>query len=113
MYAIKEMDVATLLHWQKSGVSYRLFDVRSQPEIARGIIAGAEILPLHLIPLNTAAIETAARVSKAVIYCRTGARSGQACAFFAQRGVEEVYNLRGGIVAWQHAGEVLIPPPHP
>ncbi len=110
MRGIKEVDVATLLRWQEQGEHCLLFDVRSQAEIARGIIAGARILPLHMIPLETDTIENAAKSGKAVIYCRTGARSGQACAFMNQRGVEEVYNLRGGIVAWQHAGQVLVPP---
>jgi rhodanese-related sulfurtransferase len=37
------------------------------------------------------------------IYCRSGARSGQACAMMANQGFE-VYNLAGGIIGWR--GEI-------
>jgi len=37
------------------------------------------------------------------IYCRSGARSGQACAMMANQGFE-VYNLAGGIIGWK--GEI-------
>ena len=33
------------------------------------------------------------------IYCRSGARSGQACAMMSNQGFE-VYNLAGGIMGW-------------
>ena len=33
------------------------------------------------------------------IYCRSGARSGQACALMSNQGFE-VYNLAGGIMGW-------------
>ena len=40
-----------------------------------------------------------------VFYCQTGARSAQACAFMISRGREDVYNLRGGIMAWLRDGQ--------
>lgn len=38
------------------------------------------------------------------IYCRSGARSGQACLIMEEMGFEETYNLIGGILEWN--GEV-------
>jgi rhodanese-related sulfurtransferase len=35
-----------------------------------------------------------------VIYCRSGARSAQACAFMASKGYKNMHNLAGGIMAW-------------
>jgi len=39
------------------------------------------------------------------IYCRSGNRSGQACAVFNQSGVQNTYNLIGGMMEWN--GELV------
>ena len=39
------------------------------------------------------------------IYCRSGARSFQACELMGQFGFEKVYNLEGGILDWK--GEII------
>jgi rhodanese-related sulfurtransferase len=36
------------------------------------------------------------------IYCRSGNRSGHACRIMASRGFGELYNLAGGIIAWEN-----------
>jgi len=35
-----------------------------------------------------------------VIYCRSGARSGQAAMFMKRNGFDNVFNMRGGINEW-------------
>jgi rhodanese-related sulfurtransferase len=42
-----------------------------------------------------------------VIYCRSGARSAQACAFMASKGYDNMHNLSGGIMAWARSGNML------
>jgi rhodanese-related sulfurtransferase len=101
MYGIKELDVLQLHGMlQESGVA--LIDVRTPAEVARGGIAGAKNIPLHLIPMVEQELVKQAPV---VFYCQTGARSAQACAFMASRGCDNVYNLRGGIMAWLREGQ--------
>ena len=39
------------------------------------------------------------------VYCRSGARSFQACELMTQFGFENVYNLEGGIIEW--SGEII------
>ena len=39
------------------------------------------------------------------VYCRSGARSSQACELMTQFGFENVYNLEGGITEW--SGEII------
>ena len=39
------------------------------------------------------------------IYCRSGARSFQACELMNQFGFENVFNLEGGILEW--SGEII------
>jgi len=38
------------------------------------------------------------------VYCRSGARSAQACQIFKQQGIADCYNLLGGILEWE--GEI-------
>jgi len=45
-----------------------------------------------------------------VIYCRSGARSAQACAFMASKGYGNMHNLAGGIMAWARSGNTLSRP---
>ena len=78
-----------------------LVDVRSHAEVAQGTIPGASHLPLHLLPLQ---LNQLPRDKKVVFYCRTGARSAQACLYAANQGSENVINLSGGIVAWAREG---------
>lgn len=101
MYGINEIDPQTLAQWQREGKPFRLVDVRSPAEFAQGMIPRGEQLPLHLLPLR---VNELAADETTVFYCRTGARSAQACSFMAQRGNANVYNLRGGIIGWAREG---------
>jgi len=38
-----------------------------------------------------------------LVYCRSGNRSGKACSMMADMGFKNLYNLRGGIGAWNAA----------
>lgn len=82
----------------------QLVDVRTDAEIARGRIKGANSLPLHLLPLRLHELD---RDKPTVFYCQMGGRSAQAAAFAAAQGHANVFNLQGGITAWYHAGGEL------
>ncbi len=102
MYGIKEIDVNELNEQIESlAENVKLIDVRTPAEVARGKIAGSENLPLHVIPLK---VDEFDNDDKIIFYCQTGARSAQACAFMTSKGVDNVYNLRGGIVTWVQRG---------
>lgn len=108
MYGFHEVDAATLKQWLERGEQLRLVDVRTPAEMARGVIPGAELMPLHLVPVRVSEFSLEERV---VFYCQSGARSAQACAFVAQHGPQEIYNLRGGIMGWVASGAQLAAPP--
>ncbi len=102
MYGIKEIDAAELSkQLENLADNIKLIDVRTPAEVARGKISGSENLPLHVIPLKVDELDSDDTI---IFYCQTGARSAQACAFMASKGVENVYNLRGGIVTWARMG---------
>ena len=81
-----------------------LIDVRTDAEVARGIIKGARHIPLFSLPQHAAALADAGSI---VIYCQSGGRSAQACSYLAQQGFADLYNLSGGILAWQRDGKTL------
>jgi rhodanese-related sulfurtransferase len=78
-----------------------LVDVRNDDEVARGIIPGAVHIPLALLPLQ---YESLNGDDALVFYCHSGMRSAQAAAFICSKGRKNVYNLRGGVLAWGKAG---------
>lgn len=106
MYNIKEIDVNELSQQlDPLPDNVRLIDVRTPAEVARGKLSGSENIPLHVIPLKVDELSCDERGDEKIIfYCQTGARSAQACAFMTSKGVDNVYNLRGGIVTWARMG---------
>jgi len=101
MYNIKELDVNAL---DSSKEQIHLIDVRTESEVSRGVIDGAIHIPLHMLPLRATEIPQDKPV---VIYCNSGARSAQACAFMAAKGFDNMHNLAGGIMAWARSGKPL------
>ena len=79
----------------------RLIDVRTPKEYAEGHLAGAE-------NIDVKADDFAERIKDikgtVAVYCRGGRRSLKAAEQLAKQGCT-VYNLDGGILAWQKAGK--------
>ncbi|MFO7808228.1 rhodanese-like domain-containing protein [Guyparkeria sp.] len=84
-----------------------LFDVRGPAETDRGVIEGAVLMPLHLVPMN---VDRFRGDRDVVIYCHSGARSAQACQFLAGQGIDCLFNLQGGVMYWAGSGLPLVPP---
>ncbi|HHH44357.1 MAG TPA: sulfurtransferase [Gammaproteobacteria bacterium] len=102
MFGIQEIDSTQLAEMIAANEEdYLLIDVRTPAEMAQGMLAGAEAMPMHLVPLR---LDDLRRQPKIVVYCRTGARSAQVCAWLQQQGVDQALNLRGGIVDWYRRG---------
>jgi len=77
-----------------------LLDVREDSELAQGKIAGAKHIPLKNVVKRVSEVEKD-KEKNVVVYCRVGNRSGLACSQLLKHGFEKVYNLKGGITAWQ------------
>lgn len=76
-----------------------IIDVRTAPEIAAGKIPGAIELDFY----GSDFAQKILQLDKTKAYfmvCRSGGRSGQACSFMSQNGFNELYNLAGGMIAW-------------
>lgn len=107
MFSVNSINAEELSEWLDSDEDVMLVDVRTPEETARGIIPGARLLPLHLLPLNVDALKGASRL---VIYCQSGARSAQACDYLGKLGLDQVYNLSGGIIGWASTGGEIAAP---
>jgi rhodanese-related sulfurtransferase len=77
-----------------------LLDVREANEVAQGKIKGCKHIPLSSFKQRMNELEED-KGRKIIIYCRSGNRSGQASAMLCKQQYAEVYNLKGGVMAWQ------------
>ena len=78
-----------------------ILDVRTAEEFESGYIKGALKLDIRGGADFLASIEKFDKSKSYFVYCRSGARSGQACQLMSQMGFSAVYNLYGGVLAWE------------
>lgn len=79
-----------------------VIDVREPAEVAQGKIARAKLIPLGELKNRIGELEK--HKSKPIIMvCRSGSRSAGACGMLSKQGFSEVYNLAGGMIAWQQS----------
>ena len=77
-----------------------LIDVREPHENVEFNIGGT-LLPLGKIQTMQIDDIEALRNEEVILYCRSGNRSGQAAMILEQFGFTKLYNLQGGMLAWQ------------
>nr|WP_299344522.1 rhodanese-like domain-containing protein [Allomuricauda sp.] len=81
-----------------------ILDVRTPEEIEEGYIPGATNIDIYLGQGFLDEIEKLDKSKNYYVYCRSGNRSGQACALMNSMGIANAYNLEGGFMNWE--GEV-------
>lgn len=86
---------------------YAVLDVRTKDEFADGHIAGAINIDVN-DPQFDQKIAKLKRDVPYLVQCRSGARSTRACEKMTGLGFNELYNLEGGILAWQKAGKEVV-----
>ncbi len=77
-----------------------LVDVRSPGEFAGGTAKGAVNIPLGALQSEFSKFKDKKNI---IVFCRSGARSGQAKSILEQNGFENVYN--GG--TWQSVAQLV------
>lgn len=77
-------------------------DVREDKEYAEGHLLDSIHIPLGQLLERVTEIE-AHKQQPVIVGCRSGNRSAMGCARLRREGFEQVYNLKGGILAWQSA----------
>ncbi|MCL4156921.1 UNVERIFIED_CONTAM: hypothetical protein GTU68_025026 [Idotea baltica] len=98
---MKEITVQELKSKIDSGADFQLIDVREDNEREFTNIGG-DHFPMGSVMQK---VDKISKDKEVVIYCRSGGRSAQVVNFLeANHGFENLYNLKGGILAW--AGEI-------
>ncbi|MGB8706311.1 MAG: rhodanese-like domain-containing protein [Gillisia sp.] len=82
----------------------QILDVRTEDEFIEGYIPGAKNIDIYKGQGFLDAINELDKNKNYYVYCRSGARSAQACALMGQNGLNNTYNLLGGISEWE--GEI-------
>ncbi len=83
-----------------------ILDVRTPEEFAEGHIAGATVLDFY----SASFADDLAQLDRSVpylVYCHSGNRSGKATQAMQQLGFTTVYDVAGGVTAWEAAGYAL------
>ncbi|MEM1340132.1 MAG: rhodanese-like domain-containing protein [Bacteroidota bacterium] len=78
-----------------------ILDVRTPEEVEEGYIPGATNIDIYLGQGFMDEIEKLDKTKNYYVYCRSGNRSGQACAILNSIGIANAYNLEGGFMNWE------------
>lgn len=85
--------------------SNTILDVRTPEEFNEGYIPNSINLNIYDANSFMSKIQSFNKENNFYIYCKSGARSSQACQIMSQLGFSNVYNLLGGITDWE--GQIL------
>jgi rhodanese-related sulfurtransferase len=93
---MNEITVQELKQKIDAGEDFQLIDVREEFEFELSNLNGL------LIPLGGILIEAdkIAKDKPVIVHCRSGARSAAAIMQLETQGFTNLYNLKGGIIAW-------------
>lgn len=78
-------------------------DVRETAEWSAGHIPNARHIALGHLSKHLSEIEKF-KEKPVIVVCASGNRSGSACSVLQKAGFQQVFNLAGGIHAWNEAG---------
>ena len=95
---VEEITVQELKKIQDEKDPVLLIDVREKFE-KELVDIGGDLIPLGQLTDRLADIESH-KDHPVIIYCRSGARSAEACRMLMSRGFKNVRNLKGGILKW-------------
>ena len=104
----KDVDVVKFKFYAEGGKGLVL-DVRTADEVKEGHLKGAKNIDYFSDGFE-AEVKKLSKDQPVYVYCRSGNRSGQAASDMKKWGFKEVYNLEGGITAWQEKGYEIVKP---
>ncbi len=96
--SVEPLQATELINHQEAMV----VDVRPAADFAKGHIINAVNIPMNGFK-NQIATLVKHKSKPVIVNCRSGAQSAVACRQLRQAGFEQVFNLRGGIMAWEAA----------
>jgi rhodanese-related sulfurtransferase len=100
MYEMKEISPEEIQKKLVNGENVELIDVREDDEVETGMIPQARHIRMNDIPEQLDAID---KDKETIFICRSGARSGNVCAYLQEKGYN-VINMAGGML--EYKGEI-------
>jgi phage shock protein E len=100
------ISVAELREQQNSGSPPVIVDVRTDAEFERGHIPGAVHIPYDELDARLSEL-SASPFDTIVVYCGSGRRAWSGKRTLLQNGFGRVFRLKGGILAWERAGNPI------
>ncbi len=79
-----------------------LLDIREDPELSQGRIAGARHIPLSILKQRIQELDKF-RDRPVITFCRSGTRSTQASNLLFKSQFQKVFHMKGGMIAWENA----------
>jgi hydroxyacylglutathione hydrolase len=80
---------------------WTVLDVRSLEEYESGHIEGSINIYTGLLARN---LDKIPKDKPIAVICKSGTRSGFGCSILKKHGVENIYNIMGGMTSWSNAG---------
>lgn len=102
---MKEISVQELKEMKDTKVDFQLIDVREEMEFDTCNIEG-ELIPMGTVMDN---LDKISKDKKVIVHCKSGKRSATIVQVLEMQGYTNVYNLRGGIMAWSDEIDPTIP----
>jgi sulfur-carrier protein adenylyltransferase/sulfurtransferase len=94
---MKEVTPTELKQMLDNKEDLQLIDVREPHEFEAAHIE-SELMPMNTVPQN---LDKISKDKKVIVICRSGNRSGNVIRFMEGHGFENLYNLKGGMLAWK------------
>mgnify|MGYP001342771931 CR=1 FL=1 len=83
-----------------------IVDIREPDELHSGVLPGATHAPLSSMSRwNQTLLD---HEGPLLIYCHSGIRSAQLCAWLGEHNFDAVFDLAGGVTRWAKEGENLV-----
>ena len=99
----QNLDVRSFNETMRQIPARTVLDVRTAQEVAGGTLPGAVNIDFFA-PDFARQLGRLDKTKPVFVYCAVGGRSGKAAQQLQQAGFKTVYNLSGGMQAWQQAG---------
>jgi rhodanese-related sulfurtransferase len=103
---IKKLDPQNFEKQLKESKDPILVDVRTPGEFAQGHLANAVLIDIYSDDFKSR-VGKLDKSKPVFVYCKAGSRSGSAVEVFTEMGFKEIYDLSGGITAWQRASKPI------
>jgi rhodanese-related sulfurtransferase len=97
---VPEIDPRDAWEWAERGEAV-IIDVREDDEVTEIAVPGATHIPLATLREKPVSLP---KDRQLLLLCRSGQRSSMATQYLRGEGFTGATNIKGGIIAWYHAG---------